>query len=257
MSRPPSRPFSMACRRWVMQAALLVGGFLLPLGLALVWLPSRGHLSNTDVALALVLAVTATGWSGRRAVVAVAAISAMFWFDFLYTPPYDTLAIDRSHDQATTFLLLAVGLLAGELAVRVKRHRTRDKGSVEGVARIHAAAELVAAGERSDLVIEAVAGELVDLLGLRGCFFEPSPGSPVGGVGGDPRAASAHPVELPVRGQGQIFGRFVLDPEGDQALPADRLLVAVSLADQVGATLAAQPPGQGGPPDRPTLRVLS
>ncbi|MBO0713826.1 MAG: DUF4118 domain-containing protein [Acidimicrobiales bacterium] len=257
MSRLRGGARSTARRRRVVEAAFLAGGFLLPLGLAAAWLPSRGHLPNTDVALALVLAVTLTGGSGRRAVVAVSAVSALFWFDFFHTAPYDQLSIDRSHDLATTLLLLAVGLLAGELALRVKRHRTRDNRSAEGVARIHAAAELVAAGERSELVIEAVAGELMDLLGLRGCSFEPSPGVGVSGVGRQPPTGPAHLVELPVRGQGQVFGRFVLDPEGDRALPADRLLVAVSLADQVGATLAAQPPSRGGPPDRPTLRVVS
>lgn len=257
MNRSRGGPGPTKGQRRVIEVALLLGGLLLPLGLAAAWLPSRGHLPNTDVALVLVLAVTATGWTGRRAVVAVAAVSAMFWFDFFHTTPYDQLSIDRSHDLATTLLLLAVGLLAGELAVRVKRHRTRDNGSAEGVARIHAAAELVATGERSELVIEAVAGELIDLLGLQACSFEPSPAVGVSGVAEEPRTGSAHVVELPVRGQGQIFGRFVLDPEGDRALPADRLLVAVSLADQVGATLAAQPPSQGGPPDRPTLKVVS
>ena len=257
MNRSRGGPRSTKGRRNLVEAALLLAGVLLPVVLAAAFLPSRGHLPNTDVALVLVLAITVTGWAGRRSVVAVAAVSASFWFDFFHTTPYDQLSIDRSHDLATTLLLLAVGLLAGELAVRVKRHRARDSGSVEGVARIHAAAELVAAGERSELVIEAVAGELIDLLGLRGCSFEPSPGSGMSGVGGEPRRGTSHVVELAVRGQGQIFGRFVLDPEGDRALPPDRLLVAVSLADQVGATLAAQPPSRGVPPDRPTLKVVS
>jgi K+-sensing histidine kinase KdpD len=239
---------------------VVVAGFLFPLGLAVAWLPLRALLPNTDVALVLVLAVTAIGWTGRRAAVVAAAVSASFWFDFFHTQPYQQLSIARSHDLATTLLLVAVGLLAGELAVRVKRHRSKDQGGAEGVARIHAAAELVAGGEPPELVIEAVAGELIDLLELRACSFEPSVGSrATAAVQGEATAPEVPTcvVELPVRGQGQVFGRFVLDPRDDRALPADRLLVAVSLADQVGATLAAQPPGESGPPHKPTLKVVS
>lgn len=259
MNRSLGRLGATARQRHLVEAALLVAGLLLPLGLAVAWLPLRGLLPNIDVALVLVLAVTATGWAGRRAVVATAALSAAFWFDFFHTQPYEQLSIARSHDLETTLLLVAVGLLAGELAVRVKRHRSKDRRSAEGVARIHAAAELVAGGERAELVIEAVAGELIDLLGLQACSFEPALGAPATAARGEPSVTGGPTcaVELPVRGQGQVFGRFVLNPADDRALPAERLLVAVSLADQVGATLAAQPPGGSGPPNRPTLTVVS
>ncbi|MDQ2729997.1 MAG: hypothetical protein M3Y91_19570, partial [Actinomycetota bacterium] len=49
-------------------------------------------------------------------------------------------------------------------------------------------------------------------------------------------------VALPVLSQGAVVGRFVVRPRPGAVLTRERSLVAVTLADQVGAALAAQAP---------------
>jgi hypothetical protein len=45
-------------------------------------------------------------------------------------------------------------------------------------------------------------------------------------------------VDLVVQSRGRRFGRFVMVPEPGAAVSWDRRVVAVALADQVGAALA-------------------
>ena len=46
-------------------------------------------------------------------------------------------------------------------------------------------------------------------------------------------------VDLPVRAGGEVVGHFLLAPVPGVRLPRDLLLVAVAIADQVGASVAA------------------
>jgi hypothetical protein len=48
-------------------------------------------------------------------------------------------------------------------------------------------------------------------------------------------------VDLSVRSGGMVVGHFLLVPEPGVGVPRDVLLLAVSLADQVGASVAAAP----------------
>lgn len=51
-------------------------------------------------------------------------------------------------------------------------------------------------------------------------------------------------AELQVLSRGQPVGRFVLLPAPGGTLSLEQRVVAVALADQVGAVLGAHPPGQ-------------
>jgi hypothetical protein len=44
--------------------------------------------------------------------------------------------------------------------------------------------------------------------------------------------------EIPVSGRGRLLGRFVLEPRPGVGVSLEQRVVAVALADQVGATLA-------------------
>jgi hypothetical protein len=60
-------------------------------------------------------------------------------------------------------------------------------------------------------------------------------------------------VDLLVQWAGRTFGRYVLVPTPGLPLSLDRRLVAVALADQVAAAMAAaQPPTLGNGDRRPT-----
>ena len=54
-------------------------------------------------------------------------------------------------------------------------------------------------------------------------------------------------VDLPVRSGGWLLGHFLLTPTPGKPVSPDRLLVAVAIADQVGAALAADESPDGSP----------
>ena len=88
-----------------------------------------------------------------------------------------------------------------------------------------------------------------------------SPNSRAGETQGSKVVGTWSWAELPVWGQGQVLGHFVLHFDPDVHLSRDQLLVAVTLADQVGAALTAYSAPGPLPPDedeRPSgpLRIV-
>lgn len=234
---------------WIYLAA-----FAIPPALAALLIPVRTLIDPTNVALVLVIAVVAVACLGDRLAAAVAALSAAVWFDFFHTRPYFSFTINRHEDLVTAGLLLVTGLAVGELSVRARRHKVYAARGSNEIARIHGVAELVAAGEPAEFVVMAVATELRDLLALSDCVFEPSRGldeKPLpeiersGSVRfGQLRWATEHiglpgdRVVLPINSGGRSYGRYLLQPTPGRPLDFDLRVVAVALADQVGAALA-------------------
>lgn len=242
-------------------------------GAAVAWIPLRAGHSDAIVALAMVLVITATGACRSRSAVLAAAASAAVTFTFFDTQPYERFTIAKQTDVATAASLVVVGLLTAELALRMVRARRTETAASTLLERVQGAASLVAQGEELLVLIGAVAGQLVAVVGAEACSFSAErldPGIPVVDRSGhlvpppDPRTAQ---VALPVWALGEVVGHFVLESRRPSTLPAERLLVGLTLADQVGAALAAQaplpplPPGPAQPAgDRcamvPRLRVL-
>jgi hypothetical protein len=100
----------------------------------------------------------------------------------------------------------------------------------------------------------AVATELQQLLSLADCRFVWDPPSGKGArieSDGTVRlnplvwpssliGLPTHQVELPVRAAGRVLGTFLLTPTPTVPVSHDRCLVAVALADQLGAVLSAR-----------------
>jgi len=239
-------------RTWLAFAA----GITAPPAVAAALVPLRATIDNANVALVLAAVVVAVAMTGSRGAVLAAAASATVWFDFFHTRPYESFTVNDHDDVVTALVLLAVGVLVGELAIRSRRHRSAATTSSGDIARIHAVAELVAAGEPSELVAAEVADELLRLLELRDCRFEAGLGwleGPtlaqlerngdvvhggvrwsVGSLGLPSRG-----VGLEVQGGGQTYGRYLLTPTPGLPVSFERRIVAVALADQVGAAFAA------------------
>ena len=212
------------------------------------WIPST--------TIALIVAVTVVGLAGiaDRPTAALVGLSGAAGFDLFQTRPYGSFAITRAADIETTVLLLATGLLVGEISARSHRHRSVAADSSRNVHRLHALAEMVARGDPVVEVVACAADEVVELLGLRSCAFDHSlaagPGPFVersGAVtwGQIPWKLStyglpAKPISLTIENQGWPLGRFVLAAEPGRTVAVEDLLVAVALADQVGAAIAAQ-----------------
>jgi hypothetical protein len=236
--------------RWLVALALAAGA---PCVVAAALVPVRGHVPNASVALGLAVVVVVLATFLARLAGFVAALSAGLAFDIFFTKPYHSLAITRGQDIETTVLLVALGVTVGQLAARNRDHRRLAAEASYDLGRIHAVAEMVAAGASVDQVLLAVANELTDLLRLDDCWFDQrfadKPGPFIeshGDVGwGRLRwgfktmGLPAQEVTLVVQHQGMPLGRFVLLPRPGLPVTADRLVVAVALADQAGAALAA------------------
>ena len=91
---------------------------------------------------------------------------------FFHTHPYNSLKMTDGNEVFTTFLLLAVGLVVGEIAVRsqtIHALRTDHRAQLRRINRI---AGLAAKGELVDDLLLAVTAELIDTLRLRDAYFE-------------------------------------------------------------------------------------
>lgn len=213
----------------------------------------RDHLPNTDAALVLVLVVVAVAANGDRVAGYLTAVSAAVWFDFFLTPPYQRFTIDRRADVRTTVLLLVVGIAVTELAVWGRRQAALASGQAAYLAGIRAATEVVSTGGSGTKLVQDVAQELVRILGLTQCRFE------YGAAGVGQPARLRHDgelewhrevwdvqrrglpvdvdIELLVESGGRLQGRYLMRAEPDRRPGLTQRLVAVTLANQVGAGL--------------------
>ena len=231
-----------------------IAALLGPVALSGIMVAFRGELFPTNAALVLVLPVLAAAILGGRLGGAVSAGVATLCFDFFFTRPYYSFTINRRDDVETTIVLLAVGLVVGELVVRSRRSQRLATASRREVDQVRRVAELAAGAGSRGRLISVVEREVVELLGARGARFERAPFATTlprlgHGVvtlpGEDPNGrpfGPANEVELPVWGRGREIGRLVLvlptDSVGVAIRPDDRA-IAVALVDQLGAVLAA------------------
>ena len=235
----------------------VIAALAAPLALTAILVPFRHDFPNTDAALALVLVVVAIAANGYRLAGYLAALSAAVWFDFFLTQPYEEFAITRREDIETTVLLLVIGAAVTELAVWARRQHaaaSRRAGYLDG---INAAAQAVAAGGSTAELIEQVSARLTELLSLRSCEFQygkaglgrPARLEKDGRVATERRTwdvAEGLPddtdLELLVENGGVLQGRFLMGPRQQAHPTLEQRLVAIALADQVGAALAGAHP---------------
>src|SRR5438876_12230592 len=97
-------------------AAALLG----PVAVSAVLLAFRDDLFATNAAVVLVLPVLVAALLGGRRGGVISAIVAAACFDFFFTRPYYSFTINRHDDVETTIVLLAVGLVVGELVIRAR-----------------------------------------------------------------------------------------------------------------------------------------
>lgn len=231
-----------------------------PLALAALLVPVRRHFANTDAALALLLVVVAVAANGYRLAGILAAVSAAVWFDFFLTQPYERFFITRRTDIETTVLLLVIGVAVTEIAVWGRRQHAvaaRRAGYLDG---LNDTARSMAAGASPPALVEQVSTQLTRLLSLRSCTFQYG----VAGLGRPARmlhdgrvVAGARTwdveheglpadtdTELLVEIGGVLQGRFLMSPRPNARPALEQRLLAIALADQVGAALAASRPLQ-------------
>ena len=212
---------------------------------------TRELIDSSVVALALACLVVAAGSFGGRTSAIVTAAYAALGFDFFHTMPYGHLKVRNLDDVLAMGLLLVLGMLAGGIADRLRRLRTRRSGMGE-LRRLIRVAERASLGDSTEALTRQVAAELTDTLQLRTCWYESAPYvgplpeiEPDGGLSSriyrwakDGFELPPDGVAIPFRVAGVLQGRFVLGPSPGQAVSRDRRVLANAIVDQLGAVLA-------------------
>ena len=236
-------------------------GSLAPILVAAALVAVRGEVRTTNVALALAVVVVAAGALGGRAAGMVAGVTAAVSFDFFHTRPYLSLLIHDVDDVEMTILLLVLGLVSGQLGLKARVAARHRQGSLGGLDQIRRLADMVAQGKPSADVIAAARADLVELFHLADCQFEAAPfGHRLDLPNLERNGVVAHHryrmqpgrelevelpeegVGLPVLSRGQIVGRFILEFGPGAGATLEQRIVAIALADQVGASLTLYPP---------------
>lgn len=233
-------------------AGLLAAAAMVALSAALI--PVRSWLGNSNIALVLVVGiVTAAAVGGRSAGIAGSAAAALS-YNFFHTVPHYTLDIHDRVDRITTVLLLALGLLIGEIVVRTQRALAEADTRAVEVTRLRRTAHVASTSAPADL-IRVLEDEIGDVLGLWFCRFQrgpldrPLPRLTRQGVSVPPGVPpltsdpNSWAVELPVLSGEREMGRFVLvphEPDATGGFAPDARRDAIALADQLGAALASR-----------------
>lgn len=225
---------------------------------------ARAWLANTSGALLLVLVVVAVAVVGDRVAGVIAALSAAAAFDFFLTAPYFQFAIFGRDDVETAVLLVAIGVAVTEISQwgrRVQAQSGRREGYLSGVAH---AARMAADGSPTDDLAATVQHMIIDVLDLDEVRYEPpttngraSHDRPVLGRDGLVRlrghvldvARDGLPtmdtIELPAGHDDG--GRFLLTASTRVRRPdREQILVAITLAEQVGVSATDTRPGSAG-----------
>jgi K+-sensing histidine kinase KdpD len=226
-------------------------GLLGALVLSVAMLPLRSHLSNVVMALALVLPVLAGAFVGGRLAGFGSALAAALCFDFFFTLPYLSLRIANGNDVA---IAVALFLLAACSAEAGHRLRHRDRAALEDrrtFDRLRRVVDLSARGADVEDVVSSARAELMGMFDLDECLFETKEeraGPMLGMDGAAEGVAGDHDflrlvlppggVALPVIGRGHDYGRLVLYARRPVHYTPFQRLVAISIAEEVGITIA-------------------
>jgi K+-sensing histidine kinase KdpD len=238
------------------RSPVLAASVLVPPAVCALLIPFRDNFDNANLALLLVVVIVAVAAFGVRPAGILAAVSSALWFDFFLTAPYNSFEIRHPDDIETTILLMVIGAAVTEIAIWGRRQQaraSRHRGYLDGVI---TTSQPVAAGGSTDELIDQVRAELTAVLGIDGAKFiaggKQSPAPQLNPDGTVTRAGQVLKVErdglptnaeieLAVQHAGEVRGRFLLTAAARIPRPdLEQRLVAVALADQVGAALSSQ-----------------
>lgn len=235
---------------------VLAVAVLAPPAVCALLIPFRDNFDNANLALLLVVVIVAIAAFGVRPAGILAAVSSALWFDFFLTVPYNSFDIRHRDDIETTVLLVVIGAAVTEIAIWGRQQQaraSRHRGYLDGVI---TTSQAVAAGGSIDELIDQVRAELTAVLGIDGAKFttggKRGAASVLNADGTVTRAGRVLKVErdglptnteieLAVQHAGEVRGRFLLTAAARIARPdLEQRLVAVALADQVGAALSSR-----------------
>jgi two-component system sensor histidine kinase KdpD len=110
-------------------------------GVTLISMPLAAHFDRSNIVAIFILTVVLVGVRLGRGPAALAAVLSVFGFDFFFVPPRLSFAVSDIQYLLTFCIMLAVGLIAGQLTAglrfqaRVASHREERTGSLYEIAR--------------------------------------------------------------------------------------------------------------------------
>ncbi|MEZ5141692.1 MAG: DUF4118 domain-containing protein [Acidimicrobiales bacterium] len=224
-------------------------GALAPLPVAVVLTALPGGRPDTVVTVLVLVGVVvlAAGMGGRRAGAASALVAGLS-YDFFFLEPYLSLHIHAVSDVVAFVLLLAVGLLVGQVAGRSRHRQDVVDEQRTGIRVVHHLAEQLAGGASRAELREAAARALVDHMDLASCTWrEDDPGlvTRVGRAGTldlPHYRLAAHGFEVPSDGlalvashAGEDLGWFHVHGRPGIGVTKEQWLTAVTVVDLVAA----------------------
>jgi two-component system, OmpR family, sensor histidine kinase KdpD len=208
-----------------------------------VLIPLRDRLNEGTIALALVVPPLAAAGGGPVPAVAMAAIGALA-FNFFFTRPYYSFAIDSSEAVAAFVVYLLVTVTLAILAGRLREARGLAERRAASATALGGLAVGLLGDEPIGPTLQHSLHDLVAMLHLRGAHLHVELADhPLDLFAGDVTRAAAgavedgHVVDLPVTAEARPGGNLVADA-GDEPLDADRRRVLETFAGVVGIAAA-------------------
>lgn len=236
---------------WIFFTAALV-----PFVIAAALIPLRDELSHS-AGIVLVLPVVVFGLTRGAVVGAISAVSAAVGFDLFMVTPYLHPGIAHSEDVIATVSLLLVGVLVGLVGSRLTRIDRRSNERLRELMVLAVHSEAVTKGLGPDDLLAATSENLVALLGLRSCRWEPKDhwdptltvgqptlldnGQIIGRLGDLPadRGHLPNTLELVVADQKRTYGRFLVEP-GEGRTSIEERRIAMTFCRLTASCLSSQ-----------------
>lgn len=223
----------------------------LPVAIPVAAIPWRVGASLA-IGLVTIGAVACSAAATGRATGLVAGIAGAISFDLFAVEPYGSLTVSHRDDLVAVLVMAVIGVLVGHQAEQMASERARRAATEAELLELHALLELAAAGERPGRLITVAESALERALGLP-CRYEAVPfldnlpelhHTFLQVLPGDPGPlATSNLVQIPVRANSELIGRFVVELErpAPAALSLKWRPRATAIADQLGQALEQFP----------------
>lgn len=229
----------------------------------------EGGLGLADASIVYLPAVIATALVVGTVGAAAFAVVAILVYDYLFTQPVHTLAINDPQEWLSLALLLLVAVIVGELTT-LQRTRAEQAQSRERAAQALFRVSRALATRAST---EAALGEIAEILRTEGGFtavwfaLGPDDASERGvtastqATGSAPTISTATPHRALVRAPGDQPARWIrVHPPARAALrrsSADLLRIRITRGDASSGSIWAELPAGSPEPDRTSTRLVS
>ena len=220
-----------------------------PALIPVVALPWRAD-GSLGIGLVTIVAVACVAAGNGRTIGLLSGIAGAVSFDLLVVEPYGSLSVARRDDLLAVVTMSVIGLLVGVIAEREATERARRATVEAEMLELHLLLELASAGEPPGRLITVAERALRLGTGLP-CRYEAVPffdnlpelhHASIQYPAGEPGPlATPNLVQLPVRVEGPLVGRFVIElqrPGAVYVLSEDWRSHATAVADRLGQALS-------------------